>query len=270
MTIDEYALFQRANGIKVVEIDGVWWAELRPFFFRPLLPFTEINPKYKRYPFKSSIGGFQHVVPPGGISNSCMNFFVFDDLQNYALAKLSHNHRDTTKKGIKNFYAKQIVDVTEFVNDAYDIYVTFYNRTKYNFKKERIKKKYFFSWAKTLFEYPKILVVGAYCHDKLSAVDISCRIEDIILDMTFFSDTESQRLKVSDFLIHIMREAASFSNAKYIFKGMPSGKPSLDDSKLMRGCKLLTLPALYKINPIVLSVARVFMKNSYNKLIGIT
>ena len=91
MTIDEFAMFQQANGMNVVKIDDIWWAEVRPFFFRPLLPFTEIYPNSERYPLKSLIGGFQHVVPPGIKTNSHMNFLVFDNLQDYSLNMLSKN-----------------------------------------------------------------------------------------------------------------------------------------------------------------------------------
>jgi hypothetical protein len=270
MTIDEYALFQRANGMKVVKINDVWWAEVRPFFFRPLLPFTAIYPKPKQYPLKSLIGGYQHVIPSGVAANSHINFFFFDELQDYSLNKLSDKRRNEIRKGLNNFSVKKIDKVTEFINDAYDIYVSFYYRTKYSYQKKRLNRIFFSSWAATLFEHPKILIIGAYHDNKLSAVNISYLVEEVIFYATFFSSTQSLKLQVTDFIIHIIREAAASSKAKYIFMGMPSGKRSLDKSKTMRGCKLFKMPAYYKINPIALFVARVFMKNSYNKLIGIT
>jgi hypothetical protein len=270
MTIDEYALFQRANGMKVVKINDVWWAEVRPFFFRPLLPFTAIYPKPKQYPLKSLIGGYQHVIPSGVAANSHINFFFFDELQDYSLNKLSDKRRNEIRKGLNNFSVKKIDKVTEFINDAYDIYVSFYYRTKYSYQKKRLNRIYFSSWAETLFDNPKMLIIGAYHDNKLSAVNISYRVEEVIFYATFFSSTQSLKLQVTDFIIHIIREAAASSKAKYIFMGMPSGKGSLDESKTIRGCKLFKMPAYYKINPIALFVARVFMKNSYNKLIGIT
>jgi hypothetical protein len=74
MTIDEFASCQQADGMKVVKIDGVWWAEIRPFFFRPLLPLAEIVPWSKRYPLKAFIGGCLHAAPPGASANANMNF----------------------------------------------------------------------------------------------------------------------------------------------------------------------------------------------------
>lgn len=270
ITIDEFAMFQRDNGMNLRKIDGFWWAEVKPFFFRPLFPFAEIYPYSKQYPLKSKIGGFQHVVASGVAANSHMNFFVYDDLQSYSIEKLSSKRRNTIRKGQKNFITKQINDVSEFVTKAYDIYVSFYSRTGYAYKKERLNKVYFSSWAETLFKYPKILIIGIYYNDRLCAVSISYLVEKIIFDATFFSDTPSQKLQVSDFIVHKLRKTAVSSNAKYIFMGMSTGKRSLDESKLMRGCKKISKPAYYKINPIVLFVARTFMKNSYRKLIGLT
>jgi hypothetical protein len=76
MTIDEFASYKREDGMKVVKIDGIWWAEVRPCFFRPLFPFCEIKPWSKRYPPKAFFGGFLHVVPDSVKTTSCINFHV--------------------------------------------------------------------------------------------------------------------------------------------------------------------------------------------------
>ena len=39
LTVDEFAEYRREEGMKLVKLDGIWWAEVRPFFFRPLFPF---------------------------------------------------------------------------------------------------------------------------------------------------------------------------------------------------------------------------------------
>jgi len=38
----------------------------------------------------------------------------------------------------------------------------------------------------------------------------------------------------------------------------------------MRGCTLLKKPSYYRMNPVAMFGVKVFMKNSYHKLIGIT
>jgi hypothetical protein len=59
------------------------------------------------------------------------------------------------------------------------------------------------------------------------------------------------------------------TDARYLFSGLPTGKETLDSSKMMRGCKLLRLPAYCKINPFALSLAKLVMKDSYHKLLTV-
>ncbi|HBG04524.1 MAG: hypothetical protein A2075_14235 [Geobacteraceae bacterium GWC2_58_44] len=269
MTMDEFAMCQQAEGLKLVHLDGVWWVEIRPFFFRPLFPFAEIDPNSKRYPLKALVGGLLHVVPDGVAANSTMNFFVYDDLKNYSLETLSRKRRKVVMKGLENFTAKPLTDPDEFVATAYDVYMSFQKRTNYSYKDERVNREVFSEWARNLFRNPKIRKLGAYHKDKLCAVETSYRIEDVIIGDTLFANDLSLSLKVTDFLYHTLREAAVHTDARYFFVGLPTGVKSLDQSKLIRGCKLLNKPACYKINPLTLSVVKVFMKSSYHKLLEI-
>lgn len=270
MTIDECAALQRASGAEVVKIQDTWWREARPFFFRPLFPFARISPQFRNYPLKSVIGGVLHPVPEGSSSNCSMNLFLYDELQSYSIDNLTAKQRWTIRKGLKNFRVGRITDLKEFVEEAYTVYESFYDRTRYFYKKERRKKEAFAAWARPFFDQPKIAVIGAYHRDKLCAIDISYQVEDTILDDVFFSDTESQSLRVTDFMLHILREEAKSSDARVLFRGFPAGKQSLDRSKVTRGCKILKLPAYCRINPLALAVGKAFMNQSYQKLTAMT
>ena len=164
------------------------------------------------------------------------------------------------------FCIRPITDPDEFSATAYDVYKVFYERTNYWYKNDRIIKDNFVTWAKILYLYPKINKTGIYIGNKLSAVETSFRIEDIIIGDYLFSDDASLSLNVIDFIMHKLREAAACTDAKFFCSGLPTGVSSLDDSKLMRGCKLLSLPAYCKINPFALALAKFIMKDSYRKL----
>lgn len=270
MTVDEYAAFQISSGARVVKIGDTWWTEARPFFFRPLFPFTELSPKFRQYPMRSVVGGILHMVPAGDRGNSHMHLFLYDGLKDYSIAKLGAKQRWIVKKASENFVAKRITDLTRFIEEASAIYESFYERTRYFYKKERTNKDAFAAWAQSLFRHPKVVIIGAYHGDRLSAVDVSYRVEDIIIDDVFFSDTKSQGLRVTDFLVHTLREAAASTDARLIFRGFPTGKQTLDESKVTRGCKVLKMPAYCKINPLALYLGRIFMNESYRKLTAIT
>jgi hypothetical protein len=270
MTIDEYAEFQISCGAKVIKIGDTWWTEARPFFFRPLFPFAQVTPENARYPLQSFIGGVLHLVPDATASNSYMNLFLYDELGEYSIEKLGAKQRWIIRQGVKNFEARRITDLKAFVEEAFPIYDDFYNRTRYFYKKERRDREGFAVWAEAVFRFPKVVVMGAYHEGKLCAVDISYRVEDIIIDDVFFSDNASQGLRVTDFFVHTLREAAKSTDARMLFRGFPTGKQTLDESKVKRGCKILKMPAYCKINPIALYVGKTFMNQSYRKLIAIT
>ncbi|HBG06788.1 MAG: hypothetical protein A2075_17500 [Geobacteraceae bacterium GWC2_58_44] len=270
MTIDEYAAFQRACGMHVVKIQDTWWVEPRPFFFRPLFPFAEVTPGLLNYPMQALVGGVMHPVPAGASSNSYVHMLLYDKPQSYSIDASNCKHRQIIKKSLEVFSARRITDLNLFIEEAFTIYKSFYARTRYFYKKERLNKEFFVAWAKPLFEHPKIVVMGAYHENNLSAVEILYQVEDVIIEDVYFSDTKSQPLQVTDFMTHTVREAAKATDARYIFTGFPSGKKTLDQSKTIRGCKILKLPAYFKINPLVLQLVKMFMRESYEKLVAIT
>jgi hypothetical protein len=270
LTVDEFAEYRREEGMKLVKLDGIWWAEVRPFFFRPLFPFREIQPWSKRYPPKAFLGGFLHVVPSSTITKSCINFHVYDNLQNYSIDTLSSKRRKVIRHCNTKFSIRPIPDLEEFVSTAYPVYKIFYERTNYWYKNERNEREHFLAWATKLYDYPKINKNGVYLNNKLSAVETSFRIEDIIFGDNLFADNEGLKNDIIDFLVHSVREAAADTDAKYFFSGLPTGVTTLDSSKRMRGCKLLSLPAYCKINPFALTLAKLLMKDSYHKLLTVT
>jgi hypothetical protein len=269
LSMDEFARYRRAEGMKLLKIDGIWWAEVRPCFFRPLHPFREIYPWSKRYPLKAVLGGFLHAVPPAVKTTTCINFHVYDELTSYSLDLLTSNKRRLTRRAIERFRAHPILDQDEFVENGYEIYKIFFSRTNYWYKSDRILKDNFRAWVENLFAFPKINKNGFYLDDKLVAIETSFRVENVIYADNLFSDCVSLKANVVDFVQHSLRESASKTDAQYLFIGFPTGKQSLDSSKLEKGCKVLRIPSYCKINPFALCAAKYAMKDSYKKLLKV-
>jgi len=266
MTVDEYARYRQGEGLKLVRIDDVWWMEPRPCFFLPLFLFQEITPWSKRYPAKALLGGVMHLVPSQAPTGTGMNFHVHDDLKRYSLDTLSSRRRKITRESLECFTARPIVDLEEFVEAGYPVYLDFFQRTRYWYKKERIVKANFRAWAENLYRFPQILKLGVYLEGRLCAVETSYQVEDIIFADNLFSDDTSLKLNVVDYITHWLRASAAFTDARYLFAGLPSGVPTLDNSKSKKGCKLLSLPAYCRINPLALVMARLVMRDGYRKL----
>jgi hypothetical protein len=274
MTIEEYAHFSQMNGEKVVRYDDVWWKEVRRFFYRPLFPFLELKLHEKKPPRNALIGGYQHLVPQDlsradATGNSFMNFLIFDDCERYSLEQLKHNHRSNIKKGMRYFTIKEVVDKDEFVRNGYSAYMSFYARTGYDYKKERRDKESFARWANTLFSSSKILKLGAYEGNEISAIHISYRVGDVVILATFFSKTEALRLRVTDAMMHALRErAVTKKGIQCMFAGLVTGQKGLDESKQGYGCKVVSRRAFHGLNPLSRFLIRNFMPSNYRKLLG--
>lgn len=269
MSLDEYAAYQRGNGATLRKIDNIWWHAVRPLYYHPLMPFQEIDrDDYRRCP---SLGlGYKHAVKNPTQSNSCLNLIVFDRVQDYSLDKLKHKKRNAIKKAAGNLSIRTVDDLDHFVEGAFKVYRAFYERTKYSWKKQRVNKEKFRQWAANLFRCPKVVLHGIYRGSEMVAVNKSFLVEDILFDASFFSTVEGLRSGSSDLVWHFIREeAARIGNLRYIFEGVVSGKESLDNSKLQRGCKVLSLPAYLSLNRLILQGLKLYFPASYRKVLGI-
>lgn len=269
MTIDEFAAFEKENGTELVKVDGIWWRNVRPFFYQPLFPFLEIVPGSRKAPQAALLGAYQHLVPDPGMANSQKNYFIWDDLRNYSLKKINHQRRYNIRKGMKFYQVREVNDIEEFISGGHPVYRSFYERTKYSFRKERVDKRYFAQWAGPLFRFPKVKILGAYRNGELAALSVSYLVIDIVIEATCFGRTEDLKDHVLDVLAHnILERAADCPDASLIFRGTASGYKNIDDSKVRRGCRLISKPAYYHMNLFIYLVLRSFMKNNYEKIIG--
>jgi len=269
MSIDEYADFQQAVGADVVKTAGVWWRKTRPFYYQPLFPLLEAAPDTIRPPFQATIGGYKHMVPSGHMANSRMNYFIWDDVHEYSIETLNRKKRWSIRDGMKSVAIKPVDDFEEFITSGYQAYLSFQSRTQYHYKTERIYKGQFKKWAEILFRYPAVKILGAYYKGTLCAIDISYLIKNVLIEATFFSNTEHLKYKVSDVMVHALREsAAACPGVQCIYKGPVTGQRGLDEFKLMRGCKIVSKPAYYNINPISRYLVEKLMPNEYKKLTG--
>lgn len=62
--------------------------------------------------------------------------------------------------------------------------------------------------------------------------------------------------------------AAACPAVTAIFRGVVTGQINVDYAKLMRGSKIVSKPAFYRLNPLAYTVLKLFLKNYYKKLLG--
>jgi hypothetical protein len=269
MTIEEFAAYEGIFGQRIIAVNGTYWGRVRPLFYRPLLPYQEYQPGLVTPPSLGLLGGFQHAVPPGEKANSCLNLLMFENAEAYSLDCLDYNRKRQARLAAKQFVIQPITDIKEFKQKAYPVYLSFYERTQYQYGSQRREEPCFSRWADALFQISNLVILGGYRNGELGGVSVSLLFEDTLCYATFFCNTESLRLGLSDFMLHFVREAvAKGPRAKQIFAGLYKGGKGLDDFYLLRGCKLVREPALLHINPVAKAFLMRFLPEQYERLLG--
>ena len=267
MTADEYAALQIALGAKLVRSGGVWWRAVRPFFYRPLLPFRELAPDRAAYPALARLGGAQHLVSEGVPANSSMSLIVFDDPQSYSLESLSPSRRREIRRSMERFEVKRLTDVDDFSTSAHPVYLSFYERTNYAYRSDRTDPEKFAEWARTLMRFPKVCVLGAYRGDELVAVGVSFLVEDALFISSMFAATSALAGRVSESVLHTMRaQVAGVRGVNVTFAAMAGMERGIDDFYLSRGARLESRPARLSLNPLMSIVLRTLRPDSYRRL----
>jgi len=269
MAAGEFAAFEQLLDPHIVLRNDVYWRQVRPFFYRPLLPFRELVPAAVKPPPLARLGGFQHAVPPGERANSCLNLLLFENAEAYSLEQLDYNRKRQVKQAAKQFVIRPVADVREFKEQAYPVYLSFYERTHYQHGAQRQNRAFFFQWAEDLFQLPKVVILGGYRKGMLEGVSVSLLVEETLCYAMFFCNSESLRAGLSDLMLHTVRDAAAQSRrVKQIFSGMYKGGNGLDDFYLLRGCQVVRKPALLNVNPLAAFFLKHFLSRYYAHMRG--
>ncbi len=268
MSADDYAAFQRTQHGTIVRMGDVLWKRVRPFFYRPLLVFDELDPRSVQVPGGAILGGYQFAVSASQPSNSFLNFRVFADIRDYSPERLDKNPRRQIKLAAKRLTLRVITEPGEFKVQAYPVYLSFYARTHYPFMVERRKRASFEKWSDDLFRFPGNLVLGAYHGDRLGAVGVTQLINDTVLYSTFFSDDKSLKLHAADLILHAVRTAARAHNVRQIYAGMQADGAGVDRFYLLRGGQVVRKPAWLKLNAVSGFFLRNCLPGTYARLCG--
>lgn len=270
MTVDRYAALEQATGVKVVKVGDIWCWQVRPFLYRPLLPFKKYHSQKATGGFPS-IGVFQHGVEDGQPCNSYLNPIVFLEPRNYDIKKLRYNVQNHIKKALKNgVTVSRIVDEREFSESAYPCYLSFYERTKYAFETSRRQKEGFSRWAHAFFQFPETVVIAAFAGRDLVSFEISCLVEDTLIHKTLVTSDEGLKLVAPDLLLHTLRiSAREQPNIRMIYDTLLGQSPGINEFYLSRGARVLALPAFLPMHPALLWFIRKANKNIYERLLGL-
>ena len=216
---------------------------MRPFFYRPLFPFC----KYDRFSVDHSfqkLAAYQHAVLEGQSSNSYLNLIVYDNIRSYDGEKL---HRGPAKnislaieRGVK---VKRLFDERAFCSQGYEVYLSFYRRTRYGFAKNRIDREGFEQWTKTLFRFPELVVLGALSGASLLGFGVACAVEGTVIIKSGVHSNVGLELHTPDLMLHHWRLAARNDSTVSTIYDSAMTTPGIDEFKRRRGAVVKALPA---------------------------
>jgi hypothetical protein len=220
--LDDYAAACRNVGQAVRRFGGTWWREIRPCFFRPLLPFLDVPSGPAGLPGRLVLGGCQYPASAGGApANSVLAYLAFTEAEGYSLDSLPPRLRTYVRSSEKRFTVRRLSDRVEFKAHAHPIYVEFYNRTKYGYMKNRVRRSRFERWADAEFADPGLVALGAWAGESLVAVSLSRVVGDAWVYSSFFASDDALRGHVANLMLHRARcLAAEAAGVAMVFVGM--------------------------------------------------
>lgn len=270
MSMAEYAAYERATGAVVVEAGGVFWRRVRPFFYRPLLPFLPVELSSVQPPRPARWCGWQSVVTDSARANSAMAFLMFQNAGNYCLDGLEKKRRWEVRTAKRFFFVRPLACAEELY-PAHEVFVEFQRRTGYRYRADRVNPHRFYEWAREVFRHPKLKVLGAFEGPRLQAVGIVLRVGDTVYYPTFFAATEALRHHVASLMLHAVRAVtAEQSGVRQVLAGMKKwgADASVDEFYLQRGAEVVTLPAYAWVHPIVGWCLKRLRPNLMQRILG--
>ena len=271
MTVDRYAAFERATGMKVVKIGDLWWHHVRPFLYRPLLPFKKYDSRRTTKDF-NRIGAFQYGVEDGQACNSYLNPIIFDEVRDYDMQKLAYSVRKHIKKAVKNDVSvSRIRNEREFSEYAYPCYLSFYERTRYGFDRSRRTRDGFSRWSRTLFQFPEAVILGAFAGQELVSYEIACLVDDTLFLKTLVNSDKALKLGAPDILLHTYRlRSREQAEIHTIYDSMLGQTAGINEYYLNRGARVLALPADLHMHPALRWFIQKGNKKIYGRLLGLS
>jgi hypothetical protein len=252
--LEGYALACRRVGQRVLPCGNTWWREVRPCFFRPILPFLDVPSGSVGLPRRAVLGGWQYPARgPLERPNSSLVYIAFLESGGYTIQRLHARLRSYVRSAERRFVVRRLSNGPDFKARAHPLYIQFYERTKYNYLASRLHRQGFDRWVDAEFGDPGLVALGAWDGDALAAVSLSRAVGNVWVYSSFFASNEAVRAHVANLLLHHVRGlAATDGGIDRVFVGMQKlgEQASLDAFFLHRGAEYIRRPAILRVNPI--------------------
>lgn len=267
MTIEEMVEADRRAGARLHFSDGVWWREVKPFFYLPANFMTRIVPHAARPKPWLALGGYYHMVPPEGPGNGVIVTNEIRDPANYGLHSLQPKKRQQIRRILAQFRIARVEKLNDLLRDGFRVYLDWEKRK--NPRNKRSSPAVFEGWITPMFRHPYKLFLGVYAEDRLVAFSTAEAVEGVATASELFSDSSFDRLAPSIALRYAYATIATQTpEISKTCDGFRSWIDSLERHKALLGFQHVSYPAFICLRPVIRPLVRWLLPMEYRRLMG--
>ena len=268
MTIEELVEADLRAGSRLHLSGGIWWREVKPFFYLPASFMTRIIPHQARPNPLRAFGGYYHMVPQEGPSNGMIVTNEISNPASYQLESIKANKRREIRRALAFFRICRVTQLKDLLGDGFRVYLDWEKKTK-NVRVKLSNPSVFNRWITRNFRHPYRLILGAYAQNHLVAFQIIEAIEGVANISHTFSDSSFNALTPASALRYSYLKICGRHRAIHkACGGFRSLRASLEQYKSELGFQHVSYPAFIAVQPIIRPLVRWFMPLEYRRLMG--
>lgn len=268
MTVEELVEADRRVESRFHLSGGIWWREVKPFFYQPAAFMTPIPPhKAKPSPWRA-LGGYYHMVPEGSSGNGRVVVNEISHPAGYALDGLKKQVRYDVRRGLSHLRIRRVENLDDLLNEGYRVYLSWEERTQ-DVRVQRSDPQVFRRWMTATFHHPHEVILGAYEGDRLVSYVIFHAVDGIAEMTKSFNDVSLSRWAPSSTLLYAYIKICGQNAAiQRVCHGLRAHKESLENYKAKFGFRHVEYPAYIRLRAALRPLAKWLMPGQYRRLMG--
>lgn len=247
---------------------GVWWEEVRPFFYSPAASALVIAKGQSAPSPLLALGGYRHLLPSEDGANGWVIANEIPYLHSYRLESLRSMVRHNIRRGLRRLRIAKVMNLDNLLKDGYQIYRGWLQRHP-DARIKRSSPDVFERWIRRVYQHPYQLVLGAYEGDRLVSFIIGESVMGTANIAMCFTHTDYYRLTPNTPLVFafitICQRNPAIQKSRHGLRGFGE---ELTQFKENLGYKQIAYPAYISIRGPARPLARWFFPNQYRRLMG--
>jgi hypothetical protein len=247
---------------------GVWWEEVKPFFYHPAVPLLPIEKGASAPSPLSALGGYYHFLSNPEFANGTVTVNEIPVLRSYTLEALRTMVRHNIRRGLRRLRIAKVTELGDLLGDGYEIYMG-WERRHPDVRVNRSSPVLFQNWIKSLYKHPYKLIVGAYDGDRLVSFIIGQSVMGTANISNCFTHPDYYKLTPNTALVYTFITMCQQNPAiQRSCHGLRSLDGDLAQFKENLGYKQVTYPAYISIPSPIRPLVRWLFPVQYRRLMG--